>query len=75
MELTIRPKGPDDREEDVRVRGRFSSNTHVALREAACAGLDIVALPAILTAAEVASGLLVPVLPQYMRAGRGMSVV
>ena len=70
-----RLQGPDGTEEDVRVRGRFSSNTHVALREAACAGLGIVALPAILTAAEVAAGRLVPVLPQYMRAGRGMSVV
>ena len=72
---TWRLQGPDGSEEDVRVRGRFSSNTHVALREAACAGLGIVALPAILTSAELASGRLVPVLPQYVRAGRGMSVV
>lgn len=70
-----RLQGPDGVEEEVRVRGRFTSNVQVALREAACAGLGIVALPAILTAAEVAAGRLVPVLPGYMRAGRGLSVV
>ncbi|MGJ7501689.1 LysR family transcriptional regulator [Variovorax sp. ZT5P49] len=72
---TWRLQGPDGVEEEVRVRGGFTSNMQVALREAACAGLGIVALPAILTAAEVAAGRLVPVLPQYMRAGRGLSVV
>ncbi|MDQ0081932.1 transcriptional regulator, LysR family [Variovorax sp. YR634] len=72
---TWRLQGPDDVEEEVRVRGAFTSNMQVALREAACAGLGIVALPSILTAAEVAAGRLVPVLPQYMRAGRGLSVV
>jgi len=70
-----RMQGPDGTEEEVRVRGRFTSNVQVALRRAACAGLGIVALPAVLTASEVATGQLVPVLPQYMRAGRGMSVV
>jgi len=70
-----RLQGPDGAEEEVRVRGRFTSNVQVALREAACAGLGIVALPTILTAAEVAAGRLVPVLPGYMRAGRGLSVV
>lgn len=72
---TWRLQGPDGMEENVRVRGRFSSNVNVALREAACGGLGIVALPSILTTAEVAAGRLVPVLPQYIRAGRGMSVV
>ncbi|WP_454907112.1 LysR substrate-binding domain-containing protein [Variovorax gossypii] len=70
-----RLQGPDGVEQEVRVRGRFTSNVQVALREAACAGLGIVALPTILTAAEVAAGRLVPVLPRYMRAGRGLSVV
>ncbi|SEF28176.1 LysR family transcriptional regulator [Variovorax sp. NFACC27] len=70
-----RLQGPDGAEEEVRVRGRFTSNVQVALREAACAGLGIVALPTILTASEVAAGRLVPVLPGYMRAGRGLSVV
>ncbi|WP_395316530.1 LysR substrate-binding domain-containing protein [Variovorax sp. UC74_104] len=70
-----RLQGPDGVEEEVRVRGRFTSNVQVALREAACAGLGIVALPTILTAADVAAGRLVPVLPGYMRAGRGLSVV
>ncbi|MBT2336431.1 LysR family transcriptional regulator [Variovorax paradoxus] len=72
---TWRLQGPDGAEEDVRVRGRFTSNVQVALRRAACAGLGIVALPAVLTASEVATGQLVPVLPLYLRAGHGMSVV
>ena len=72
---TWRLQGPDGAEEEVRVKGRFTSNVQVALRNAACAGLGIVALPAVLTESELAAGRLVPVLPQYMRAGRGMSVV
>jgi DNA-binding transcriptional LysR family regulator len=62
-------------ETEVRVKGRFHSNTQEVLREAACAGLGIAALTSILTASDVAAGRLVPVLPQFIRAGRGLSVV
>jgi DNA-binding transcriptional LysR family regulator len=72
---TWRLQGPDGVEEDVRVRGRFISNVQGVLLKAACAGLGIAALPSILTASDVAAGRLVPVLPQYMRAGRGLSVI
>lgn len=59
----------------VRVTGRFNSNAQEVLRKAACAGLGIAALPSILTASDIAAGRLVRVLPQYTRAGRGLSVV
>ncbi|UVH59478.1 LysR family transcriptional regulator [Variovorax paradoxus] len=72
---TWRLQGPGGVEEDVRVRGRFISNVQGVLLKAACAGLGISALPSILTASDVAAGRLVPVLPQYMRAGRGLSVI
>ncbi len=62
-------------ETEVRVRGRFNSNAQEVLRKAACAGLGIAALPSILTASDIAARRLVPVLPQYKRAGRGLSVV
>lgn len=72
---TWRLQGPDDAEIDVKVRGRFVSNSQVAQHLAACAGLGIAALPSVLTEADVASGKLVPVLPQYQRTGRGLSVL
>jgi DNA-binding transcriptional LysR family regulator len=62
-------------EKDVRVRGRFNSNAQEVLRKAACAGLGIAALPSILTLPDIAAGRLVRVLPEYTRAGRGLSVV
>jgi len=65
----------DGAEQDVRVRGRFVSNMQDVLRKAACAGLGIAALPSILVASDIAAGRLVPVLPQYRRAGRGLSVI
>jgi DNA-binding transcriptional LysR family regulator len=62
-------------QKEVRVRGRFNSNAQDVLRKAACAGLGIAALPSVLTASDIAAGRLVRVLPQYTRAGRGLSVV
>ncbi len=62
-------------QKEVRVRGRFNSNVQEVLRKAACAGLGIAALPSVLTASDIATGRLVRVLPQYTRAGRGLSVV
>ncbi|KQW55394.1 LysR family transcriptional regulator [Variovorax sp. Root411] len=72
---TWRLQRADGVEQDVRVRGRFISNVQDVLRKAACAGMGIAALPSIMTASDVASGRLVPVLPQYVRAGRGLSVI
>ena len=62
-------------EEDVRVRGRFVSNSLDALRRAACAGLGIAALPSILATQDIAAGRLLPVLPEYVRTGRGLSIL
>ena len=65
----------DGNQEDVRVKGRFVSNSLATLQRAACSGLGIAALPSILTAHDLAAGRLVPVLPQYVRAGGGLSVI
>ncbi len=62
-------------QKEVRVRGRFNSNAQEVLLKAACAGLGIAALPSVLTASDIAAGRLVRVLPQYTRAGHGLSVV
>ncbi|MFM9928255.1 LysR family transcriptional regulator [Variovorax sp. H27-G14] len=62
-------------QKQVRVSGRFNSNAQEVLRKAACAGLGIAALPSVLTASDIAAGRLVRVLPQYTRAGRGLSFV
>ncbi|MGJ7505307.1 MULTISPECIES: LysR family transcriptional regulator [unclassified Variovorax] len=72
---TWRLQGPDDTEVDVKVSGRFISDSLDAQRLAACAGLGIAALPSVLTVADVESGKLVPVLPQYKRTGHGLSVL
>lgn len=72
---TWRLRGPGDEEIDVKVSGRFISNSQDVQRLAACAGMGIVALPSVLTSSDVASGKLVPVLPQYKRTGRGLSVL
>ena len=73
--VTWRLQDMDGMQKEVRVRGRFNSNAQEVLRKAACAGLGIAALPSILTASDIAAGRLVRVLPQYTRAGRGLSVV
>lgn len=72
---TWRLEGPDGDEEDVKVKGRFISNSQDVLRQAACAGLGIAALPSIIAVGDVESGNLIPVLPRYKRAGRGLSVI
>lgn len=62
-------------EKEVRVRGRFNSNSQEVLRKAACAGLGIAALPSILTVSDIAAGKLMRVLPHYTRADRDLHVV
>lgn len=69
-----RLQGPDGREREIAVRGRFRANTMQALRRAALAGLGIALLPGNV-AADIATGSLVPVLPQYTRPSAGMNVV
>lgn len=72
---TWRLRGPDGEEEEVQVTGRISGNTAQALRKAALAGLGIALLPQALAMRDVQDGLLVPVLPQYRRTSRGLSVL
>ncbi|MFZ2988314.1 substrate binding domain-containing protein, partial [Ideonella sp.] len=72
---TWRLCGPDGADAEVQVAGRFSANTTQALRKACLGGLGIALLPATLTRRELRAGLLVPVLPQYFRAGHGVHLV
>ncbi|MDM0054545.1 LysR family transcriptional regulator [Variovorax fucosicus] len=72
---TWRLAGPDGTEEEVQVAGRFSGNTAQALRKAALAGLGIALLPPAMATLDIKAGLLVRLLPQYQRTGRGLSVL
>lgn len=72
--IVWRLQGPDGREREIAVRGRFRANTMQALRRAALAGLGIALLPGNV-AADIATGRLVPVLPQFTRPSAGMNVV
>lgn len=72
---TWRLEGPGGTRDDVRVQGCLVSNMQDVLRKAACAGLGVAALPAILTVSDLDSGRLVPVLPQYKRVKCGLSVI
>lgn len=72
---TWRLTGPDGKEEEVQVAGRFSGNTAQALRKATLAGLGIALLPPAMARRDVQAGLLVPVLPQYQRTSPGLSVL
>lgn len=62
-------------ETEVSVSGRFSSNTAQSLRKAALAGLGIALLPSSMTRRDLRAGRMVPVLPQYHRAGHGVNLV
>lgn len=70
-----RLQGPENIEEQVDVTGTFSASTTRALHSAAVAGLGITLLPGAITAADVAAGRLIPVLPQYKRPNQMMCVV
>lgn len=67
--------GPDGRETELAVRGRFSGNTVQSLRKATLAGLGIALLPATLTRRDLRAGLLLPVLPDHHRSGHGLHLV
>ncbi len=70
-----RLQGPKGIEEQVEVSGTFAASTTRALHLAAVAGLGIALLPRAITAADIAAGRLVPVLPQYERRNQSMCVV
>ena len=73
---TWRLTGPgDEGEAEVSVSGRFSGNTAQGLRKAVLAGLGIALLPSTMTRRDLRAGRMVPVLPQYHRAGHGVNLV
>lgn len=73
---TWRLTGPgDEGEAEVSVSGRFSGNTAQGLRKAVLAGLGIALLPSTMTRRDLRAGRMVPLLPQYHRAGHGVNLV
>lgn len=62
-------------DEEVTVSGRFGSTVMGVLLAAARAGLGIALMPAPLTASDLRSGRLVPILPRYQRHGGGFYAV
>ncbi|MBO9582212.1 MAG: LysR family transcriptional regulator [Sphingobium sp.] len=69
-----RLRGPDGAETEVAVKGRFMANTAQALRKATLEGLGIALMP-VMVAADIASGHLVRVLPDYQRSNLGLNIV
>jgi DNA-binding transcriptional LysR family regulator len=69
------PKGRGQRSLSVKVDGSFFSNSALALRKAACAGLGIALLPGYSVADDLASGALVTVLPRHKVAQRPLLAV
>lgn len=65
------PRGPVT----VKVAGSFSSNSALALRKAAIAGLGAALLPRYVIADDIASGNLVPLFPRYRVAARPLLAV
>ena len=65
------PKG----DATVKVNAAFSSNSALALRKAALAGLGITLVPRYSVAEDLASGALVPLLPRYRVASRPLLAV
>jgi DNA-binding transcriptional LysR family regulator len=66
--VTWRLSGPDG-DSEIQVSSRFRANTARAVLRAAVAGLGIALLPQPVSAAEIAAGRLVKVLPQFRREG------
>jgi DNA-binding transcriptional LysR family regulator len=62
-------------EEEIKVSGRFSANSARSLLKSSLSGLGIALLPDMLIAAEIRSGRLTQVLPEYRRAGTEFCVV
>jgi DNA-binding transcriptional LysR family regulator len=68
-------KGPQKREVVVPIVPRFQTNNMVALKEAACADLGIVALPGYICRAELRAGKLQQILPDWTAADARMSAL
>lgn len=66
-------RGPDD--VDIIVEPRFASNDMVALKDAACAGLGIVALPAYVCRLDIEAGRLRQVLPEWTAAASSITAL
>lgn len=60
---------------DVRAVARFHSNTSTAIKSMACAGLGIAVLPEWLVRAEIASGKLVQLFPDYKLPVQDITIV
>jgi len=67
--------GPDGREELVRIKSSLYSNNGETLRVAAVDGGGIVLMPSFIGGADLCSGRLVPILPQYAPPELGIYVV
>ncbi|QOZ27984.1 LysR substrate-binding domain-containing protein [Bradyrhizobium sp. CCBAU 51753] len=67
--------GPNDRRCIVQITPRLQSNNMVALKEAACANLGIVALPGYICRDELASGRLTQILPRWTAADARISAL
>ena len=65
------PKGPVP----VKIRGAFFSNSALALRKAAVAGLGVTMVPRYCVADDIAAGALVSVLPRYRASARPLLAV
>lgn len=65
------PKG----NQSIKVTGAFMSNSALALRKAALAGLGIALVPRYAVAGDLASGMLVAVLPRYKTVARPLLAV
>jgi DNA-binding transcriptional LysR family regulator len=61
-------QGPDNRTVTVPIDPRFQSNTLLSLKEAACANVGVAALPAYICQADLKSGALRPILPEWIAA-------
>jgi DNA-binding transcriptional LysR family regulator len=66
--VTWRLTGPEG-DSEIQVSSRFRANTARAVLRAAVAGLGIALMPQPVSAAEIAAGRLLKVLPQYRREG------
>jgi DNA-binding transcriptional LysR family regulator len=68
-------RGTNEREAVVPIEPRFLSNNMISLKEAACANLGIVALPGYVCRAELESGKLRQVLPDWYAADARVSAL
>lgn len=70
-----RLKGAANEEINIPIEPRFLSNNMIALKEAACADLGVVALPGYICRAEIEAGKLRQILPGWIAADARMSAL